>query len=119
MRVRQQEGEKAGNESIHSLFYGHPEMIAYKNYCNRREVQHTQEAEETHCCPSRIPIIGPILFSLFIFSPFFMPGSDKEENHNPVLEERRQINGSTWQEQNEHQEDRHDLSPRNKENLGR
>ncbi len=57
-------------------------MIAYKNYCNRREVRQAQDAEETHCCPSRMPIIGPILFSLFIFSPFILPSSDTDNIQN-------------------------------------
>jgi len=65
-----------------------------------------------------MPIIGPILFSLFIISPLFMPGSDKENNQNPV-EESRQINARTLQEKNEHQGDRHNLSSRHEGKAGR
>ena len=91
----------------------------YKNYCDRRAARQTPEAEETHCCPSRMPIIGPILFSLFIISPLFMPGSDKENNHSPVLEESHKINERTEQERNAHQDDRHDLLPRDTGNPGK
>jgi hypothetical protein len=55
-------------------------MMAYKNYYNRRTAKKGQEAEESHCCPSRMPIIGPILFSLFIFSPFILPTSEAEKS---------------------------------------
>jgi hypothetical protein len=61
------------------IFYFSPEMMAYKNYCNRRTAKKKgQDPEESHCCPLRMPIIGPILFSLFIFSPFILPTSDRE-----------------------------------------
>jgi hypothetical protein len=53
-------------------------MMAYKNYCNRRTAKKGQESEESHCCPLRIPIIGPILFGLFVFSPFLLPSSDSD-----------------------------------------
>jgi hypothetical protein len=66
-------------------------MMAYKNYCNRQSAKKGQEAEESHCCPSRMPIIGPILFSLFIFSPFILPTSDADKNleivSDPTVEE--------------------------------
>jgi hypothetical protein len=66
-------------------------MMAYKNYCNRRTVKKGQEAEEGHCCPLRMPIIGPILFSLFIFSPFLLPSSDSDNIpelvSNPLINE--------------------------------
>jgi hypothetical protein len=63
------------------IFYFSPEMMAYKNYCNRRTAKKKgQDPEESHCCPLRMPIIGPILFSLFIFSPFILPTSDREKN---------------------------------------
>ena len=63
----------------------------YKSYCNRRAGRQTQEPEATHCCPSRMPIIGPILFSLFIFSPFILPSSESAnpsnlESHSEIKE---------------------------------
>ena len=65
--------------------------MTYKNYCNRRTAKKGQKAEESQCCPLRIPIIGPILFSLFIFSPFILPTSDVDESpelvSNSIVEE--------------------------------
>jgi len=73
------------------FFYWFHEMMAYKNYCNRRNSKKGQEAEESHCCPLRMPIIGPILFSLFILSPFILPNSDGDKNlelvSDPTVEE--------------------------------
>ena len=75
------------------IFYFSPEIMAYKNYCNRRTAKKGQEAEESHCCPLRMPRIGPILFSLFIFSPFILPTSDREKNlelvSDPTVKEPR------------------------------
>jgi len=59
-------------------------MMAYKNYCNRRTAKKGLEAEESHCCPLRMPIIGPILFSLFIFGPFILPTSDTDKNPESI-----------------------------------
>ena len=58
--------------------------MAYKNYCNRRTAKKGLEAEESHCCPLRMPIIGPILFSLFIFSPYFLPSNDSEKSQQSL-----------------------------------
>ena len=73
--------------------------MAYKNYCNRRNSKKGQEAEESHCCPSRMPIIGPILFSLFILSPFILPSSDADKNleiaSDPTVEEPLLANDSS------------------------
>jgi len=85
-------------------------MIAYKKYCSRRAAQKGQETEETHCCPTRMPIIGPILFSLFIFTPYFLPSSDPGQTQNPVGKESLQINERTLQESNEDREDLQNLS---------
>jgi hypothetical protein len=54
--------------------------MAYKNYCNRRKAKKGQEPEESHCCPLRMPLIGPILFSLFIFSPLLLQTSEADKN---------------------------------------
>lgn len=62
-------------------------MNTYKKYCNRRGAQKGPETEESHCCPARMPIIGPILFSLFIFSPYFLPNGESDQSQHPESDE--------------------------------
>jgi hypothetical protein len=34
-----------------------------------------------------MPIIGPILFSLFIFSPYFLPNGESDQSQHPESDE--------------------------------
>jgi len=57
-------------------------MVTYKNYSQRRALRKVQETDDIPCCPTRIPIIGPILFSLIIFSPYFLPSSESQQTQH-------------------------------------
>ncbi len=75
-------------------------MTLYKNYCDRRIAQKKQELNDIPCCPTRIPIIGPLLFSLLIFSPFILSSSgvdsDSEVTSNESIEERLLSNDQSF-----------------------
>ena len=96
-------------------------MMAYKNYCNRRTAKKGQEAEEGHCCPLRMPIIGPILFSLFIFSPFLLPSSDSDNipelASNPLIDEELPPEANSLQKSASKDKDRRNVQTQNEDNL--
>jgi hypothetical protein len=98
-------------------------MMTYKNYCNKRAAQKGQQAEEGQCCPLRMPIIGPILFSLFIFSPYFLPSSDSEERAeffpNPVVDESPSADQQLLEINEFDKEDVLDAQSRHARNLGK
>jgi hypothetical protein len=97
-------------------------MMAYKNYCNRRTAKKGQEAEESHCCPLRMPIIGPILFSLFIFSPFLLPNSDSDnipELASNPLDEGFLPGANSLQKSENKDKDRRNVQTQNEDNLGK
>jgi len=98
-------------------------MMAYKNYCDRRAAQKGQASEESHCCPLRMPVIGSILFSLFIFSPYFLPSSDSEnfsdlESNSAIKETLLPVNPSQFKSE-VNKKDPQDLSSPHIENLGK
>jgi len=93
-------------------------MITYKNYCNRRTDRKGQEPNDIPCCPSRMPIIGPILFSLFIFSPYFLSSSNSEKSPNAVIDESLPPYEHIQQEREVKGEDLQNLQSRYVENLG-
>ena len=98
-------------------------MMAYKNYCNRRTAKKGQEAEESHCCPLRMPILGPILFSLFIFSPFLLPSSDSDNTSelasNPLIDEESPPGANSLQKSEIKDKDRWHVQTQNEDNLGK
>ena len=98
-------------------------MMAYKNYCNRWTAKKGQEAEASHCCPLRMPIIGPILFSLFIFSPFLLPGSDSDNipelASNPLNDEEFPLEANSMQKSKSKDKDRRNVQTLNEDNLGK
>jgi hypothetical protein len=97
-------------------------MMAYKNYCNRRTAKKGLEAEESHCCPLRMPIIGPILFSLFIFSPFLLPSSDSDnipELASNPLDEGFPPGANFLQKGENKDKDRRNVQTQNEDNLGK
>jgi hypothetical protein len=98
-------------------------MMVYTNYCNRRTVKKGPEAEEGHCCPLRMPIIGPILFSLFIFSPFLLPSSDSDNipelASNPLIDEEFPPGTNSPQKGEIKDKDRRNVQTQNEDNLGK
>jgi len=98
-------------------------MMAYKNYCNRRTAKKGQEAEESHCCPLRMPIIGPILFSLFVFSPFLLPSSDSDNipelASNLIIDEEFPPGTHSLQKSEVKDKDRRNVQAQYEDNLGK
>jgi len=98
-------------------------MMAYKSYCNRRTAKKGQEAEESHCCPLRIPIIGPILFSLFLFGPFLLSSSDSDNipdlASNPLIDEEFPPGTHSLQKSKIKDKNRRNVQAQNKDKLGK
>jgi len=98
-------------------------MMTHKNHFSRRTTQKGQETEEGQCCPLRMPIIGPILFSLFIFSPYFLYSSDSEERSellpNPVVDESPSADQQLLEINEFDREDVPDAQSRQVRNLGK
>lgn len=72
--------------------------MSYKNYRTRRIARKGPKPDDIACCPTRIPIIGPILFSLLIFSPYFLPSSERDQSQDPESEEQINPFEPTFQE---------------------
>jgi hypothetical protein len=115
--MRQRNNQKA----VDSFLLGSIENMSYKNYCNRRTAKKGQESEESHCCPLRIPIIGPILFSLFVFSPFLIPSSDSENipdlASNHIIDEEFPPGSHSLQKSKIKDKNRRNIQAQNEDNL--
>ncbi len=97
--------------------------MAYKNYCSRRTAKKVQDVEEDHCCPLRMPIIGPILFSLFLFSPFLLPSSDSDHipelASNPLIDAEFPPGANSLQKSEIKDKDRLHIQTQNEYSLGK
>ena len=70
-----------------------------------------------------MPILGPILFSLFIFSPFLLPSSDSDNASelasNPLIDEESPPGANSLQKSEIKDKDRCHVQTKNEDNLGK